>query len=287
MESNNNAEAGYKAGLQAAELSARVVRYGDQDIPLVLAQNDQRLLTMTDAIRLNDERAPAPRRMMGTSRHDELDSFIAHVLRHMDEHSVIFAGGDSMMAVYNYNQPDAPRWSDHRAVYSCPRDESWEKWDSCAGRDLAQDAFAQFLEQRFDDILEPELLKEPLSKLGMKYAKPLELVTAIRDLKYHSRAKFESKVERQTGQRHLVISEGPENGERTVVPEAFVISVPVFKGGACFAHEIRVSFRIQEKVPVFRFAMHRAAEIADEAFRAMRETVANKTGLPVFSGAPE
>lgn len=285
MESNNNAEAGYFAGLAASGVEARVTNV--LGIPVGLAQADQRLEVLNSVLRTADERAVAPQRMRGQSTHDELDSFVAHVNRHKDGYSAVFAGTVQMVAVYNYNAPDAPRWGDHRAVYTCPHDDAWTAWCGAADRDLAQEAFAAFLERRFDDIVEPDLVKEPLSKLGLKYAKPLDLVASIRDLKYHSKTKFESKVERQTGQRHLVVTEGQDAGERTVVPEAFVISVPVYKDGPCYAHEVRVSFRIQEKVPVFRFALHRVDEIADEAFRAMRATVAEKTGLPVFSGTPE
>lgn len=290
----SNARAGYEAGLEAASLATRIDHVTDADIPIVLLNAGQQIHVAKDILKVADERADAPRRLQGRSEHTELESFLGHVRRHSDEHTVIFAlydqgatTGGSMTAIYNYNEPQRARWSDHRAVYTCPWEESWKAWQSIDGQELEQERFVLFLEEHFDELVDPAKLDAPLSRLPLKYAEPLRMVEALRDLKYYESRRFERKLDRHTGQRSLVITEGQDAGTMTTLPEAFVISLPVYRSGAVWGLEVRVSFRIVDKHPMFKLQIHRRAEIAREAFQAMRLQVETATELPVFAGSPE
>lgn len=290
----SNARAGYEAGLEAASLATRLDHVTEEEIPVVLLNSGQHLLVAMDVLKAADARAEAPRRLSGYSQHTELDSFLGHVRRHSDEHTVIFAlydqgsnHGGSMTAIYNYNEPQKARWSDHRAIYTCPWDEAWKAWQGVDGRELEQEAFVLFLEEHFDELVEPFRLDAPLSRLPLKYAEPLRMVEALRDLKFYESRRFERKLDRATGQRSLVITEGQDAGTQTTLPEAFVISLPVYRSGEPWALEVRVSFRIVDKSPMFKLQIHRRAEIAREAFQAMRLQVERVTELPVFAGVPE
>ena len=145
---------------------------------------------------LLDEYLPRPRRAAGFAVLDTLKAFVAHVRRHADpRRSVIFANRDSsrLIAVYDYHSfgttggevgmdtdtvadfgddemsyrsaPGEPGWCGHGAIYTCPFSPAWLAWTKAANQPLTPEQFANFLEDRIEDVVAEVLPASSLATL--------------------------------------------------------------------------------------------------------------------------
>ncbi len=149
-----------EAGVHAADAATRLLELGAEKVPVAIVPKTMDAFILEEALALSDARAPAPRRKVGTSTHEELDSFIAHVNRHKDGDSAVFAhvARVQLVALYDYHRsgPEgAPRWGQHRAVYTCPLSRQWQTWKSIDGRKLSQLAFGDFIDANMRDLSSP------------------------------------------------------------------------------------------------------------------------------------
>ncbi|WP_269057538.1 DUF2303 family protein [Yersinia pseudotuberculosis] len=49
----------------------------------------------------------------------------------------------------------APTWNDHRAHYRCELSKAWKIWQKYDGQTLSQEQFAELLEDRAADVVNP------------------------------------------------------------------------------------------------------------------------------------
>lgn len=251
-------------------------------IPILLAHDDINMLVLDVALERADQRAERPRHTKGTSHHSELESFLAHVARFsIGNESVIWADSKSfsVTAIYDYHvAPGVPGWCRYKAVYACPLSDEWKRWSSASGSIMSQDNFADFVEEWLEDLTGPVK--------GEPGPKPAELLEMARDLRVHSKGRFERKVDPTTGQYAMVCKE--EHSESsTKIPRAFYLALRVFEGGEKYRVEARIRFAMHEGNPRFSFMLHRATEIKKDAFAEIRDKITERTGLLLFIGAPE
>lgn len=280
---STNAEATIDAGIALAQLADRIHDFGD--IPAVLVPNGMKLERLIDVVQLNDSRAEVPRRHRGTATLTEIASFIAHVNRHKDGSSVVFAdtANVKLTAVLNYNQKgqDDPRWGDLRAVYACPLSDQWKLWTGRNGQKFKQEDFAQFIEDHMDDLASPTG-----SGADKDLPAPNEVLTMARNLTVRTKGEFSKTIDPVTGNFTLVNKNENETGS-TKIPRAFLLQLPVFEAGAMYAVEARMRLEFQGAVPIFSYLLYRAEEIKRDAFNEVRTMVEQRTELPLFAGAPE
>jgi len=276
-----------QAGFEAANIADRVTFLcavdldGDPGIPVCLTKDDNGRSTVTvlkDVLAVKDERAPVPRRRTGVTHLHELDSFVAFVNRFKSDESAVYAevSSFSVTAVINEHPegPVAARWRDHRAVYKCPRSPEWIAWTSIDGKAMAQDAFADWIEARLEDLA-----------VGDRGPAPTEVLRVARDLQVHTKGTFSRAIDPTTGTGHLVCKTENESAS-TPIPRAFFLSIPVFDGGQRYLVEARVRFAMVEGRPSFTVILHRRPEIERDAFMDVRVRVAQGCELPVFAGSP-
>jgi uncharacterized protein YfdQ (DUF2303 family) len=208
-------------------------------------------------------------------------SFIAHVNRYkVTEQTTVWADAkDFTVQVVFDDDPaggDLQRagWGEHRARYTCPRSPEWLAWIALEGKEIGQAAFAQFLEDRLEDIA---------SKDG--FPKPAELLDMARNLVINATGKFKKTIDPTSGTGTLVC-ESEHGAGSTRIPRAFVLGLRVFEGGHAYKVEARIRFVMREATPIFSYVLHRRAEIERDAFNDVRETIAKGTGLAIFAGNP-
>jgi uncharacterized protein YfdQ (DUF2303 family) len=255
-----------------------------ESIPVAITNGNERIQVLNEVLTTADKRAPAPARRKGTAKLDELASFIDHINRFKAPESVVFASSKvcELIAVYNYH-PEGPEqnkaaWGDHRAVYGCPISDTWKRWrDFCRTR-RGQEELAEFIEDHLEDLTS--------GKKNESFPTPLSVLEIMRDLRIHTKGRFEKKMNRATGEYSLVCKQEHESSS-TAIPRTFLIGLPVFEGGALHRVEVRLRLRLLEGTPRFELSMHRYREIEAAAFAEVRKAVAEKTGLPVYAGSPE
>ena len=257
--------------------------------------------------KLLDEYLLEPERRKGTSNHVDLNSFLAHVQRHKDESSVVFAaprgdGGDpTITAIYNYNRAggedsatgNVARFGDHRAVYRCPLSDEWKVWSATQNRTFSQQEFAELVEKRILDVADPanagQLAQDMIRTLGCTLASPAKLMELSRGLAVKVGTAVKRAVNLSSGEAQVFFAEehADANGAPLVVPSAFLLGIPVFRGGELYQIPVRLRYRVREGGIHWSFDLYRWDLIFDHAFDAACTRVASETKLPVFRGSPE
>lgn len=280
-------EAALDAGCAMATIEEAMTHEGS--VPLALVPNGMKLDRLFDVVKFNDDRADArgeaPRRQRGTATLTELDSFIAHVNRHKDLESVVFADAANvkLTAVLNYNEKgqSRPRWGDLRAVYSCPLSEPWRFWNAAAAKKWKQEDFAQLIEERMDDLASPTG-----NGADKDLPAPNEVLTMARSLEINTSGTFQRHIDPQTG-NYTLINKMENTQGTTKIPRAFLLKLQVFEAGDFWPVEARIRFDLNGGVPLFSFFLYQAEEIKRHAFDEVRTKVKQQTELLLLAGSPE
>lgn len=287
MQNEADTRAAIEAGLTSAALDTRreFIPEDASSIPVVLLNAGQSLHVPKDLLAELEKRRPGPRRRSGTARHTEIESFIAHVNRFKGEPSAVFADSEkfTLTAVFDYH-PAGPEvssaaWGQHRATYCCPRSKAWVLWTENDEEMMLQEVFAQFIEDHLHDLTSGK------DADGKPYPQPLDVADFARRLMVTTKGTFTRQQDRRTGAYNLVATGDTETS--IPVPEAFLLGIPVFDGGALYPVAARLRLHIDQGRPRLGYALHRRADIERDAFGDVRKKVAEQTSLPVFAGAPE
>jgi len=248
---------------------------------------------------LVNEWLPRPERRSGTARLDTLDSFIEHTKRFASANSVIFAdpnpNAPKLTAVLDYHAAGAdstPSWCTHRGVYAFPVSDEWKIWSQKI--ELDQRTFAEFLEDRLVDVVDPELLtsdrvKQFAEGLDITLATPAQLLTLSRGLEVSVGQKVANSVNLSTGERSLQFTEehSDKAGQRLKVPGGFVVGIPVFQGDAIYPVPVRLRYQVVSGAVRWTLQPQRADLVFRDAFDRAVTHVGEATELPVLRGAPE
>lgn len=246
-----------------------------------------------------------PERRKGTARFTELSSFCEHTNRFKDEGSVVFAevtAAPKLLAVLDYHPQGStskPRFGVHRSLYEFPMSREWTAWTHAEGKALTQDQFALFLEDRLVDVVDPtngdvsqaSVVTLFRQALGVKFAEPGELLALSRGLTVHATHKATQTFDPQsgTGTLHFHEEHNPQDqrGQSVKVPGAFIITIPVFRGGDPFIVPVRLRYRLNGAQFTWTYDLFARDRVLDKSIRDACDKVAEVTGLPVLMGAPE
>jgi uncharacterized protein YfdQ (DUF2303 family) len=162
-----------------------------------------------------------PSRKVGTTTVRDAISFGAYFEKHADANSEVYANADALTitAVLDAHTPDAARWEAHNLRLQLRLTDAWRAWVSNDGELLPQADFAEFLEDRLPDILEPSA------------AEMLEIAQSIQA---STKAEFKSGTRLSSGERQFqfvetVTAKAGQKGQLTI-PERFTIGLVPFEG---------------------------------------------------------
>lgn len=251
-----------------------------------------------------DEYRTRPERKVGTSELTTIESFVAQVNRSKDDNSVIFADvvnrkAPRLIAVLDYNlagPTGEPRFGQHRAQYKYPVSDQWTAW-TAPHENMTQVDFAEFLEARIMDVLDPASL-DPEGKgvlaafcrqLGIRPASPQALMELSRGLTLHADHKVTQFVNVGTGEAQISFGEThtDSSGAPVKVSGGFAIAIPVFRGGAPYQIPVRLRYRVKEGQVRWTLQPQRLDEVWDDAITESVNAVTTKTGLTTLFGTPE
>lgn len=247
-----------------------------------------------------DEYRTAPERREGTATFTELLSLVEHTNRFKDADSTLWANSGeasaSLTAVLDYHRkgPDGlPRFGLHRGLYEFPFSEEWKAWTAKNGAWMEQAAFAQFLEDRIQDVADPDSAFASTRKFaeqlgGISFASPSRLLELSRGLTVHVDERVTNKVDLGSGETTMHFeTQHTEGGGPLKVPRAFLVQLPVFHAGQSYQLAVRLRYRAANGRVSWSYDIHGAKRAKDDAFREACEEASDKTELPLFFGAPE
>jgi uncharacterized protein YfdQ (DUF2303 family) len=242
----------------------------------------------------------APERRIGTATLTDLVSFIGHVVRFHDEDSAIFAdktpANPSLLCVLDYHRAGAagaPRFGTHRARYAFPLSDEWVAWRAANGVTMDQEKFARFLEEHLADVGAPDLAgpkaKAFAELFSCGFAGAGKLLELSRGLTVAVGRKVSNHQNLSTGESVLSFAEEHSDaaGKPLKVPGAFLVTLPVFRGGALYQIPARLRYRVQGGSIHWSYDLARLSEVCDHAIDEACDLAAEKTGLPLFAGTPE
>lgn len=252
----------------------------------------------------------APERRKGTAHVSDLPSFIGHANRFADEDSALFASPDpkapKLTAVLDYHRrgsDGAPRFGEHRVVYSFPVSEEFRLWTGADKKVMSQKDFAEFIENRLADVANPERLADgavDVAKLGKVTGAYVTLLgggvanaSRLRELSEGLEVRVDemvgSVVKLASGEAQVKYASTHKDaaGEPLRVPGLFLIAIPVFQFGTVYEIAARLRYRVKEGSITWFFELYRADAVFDDAFKGACEEASTGTKLPLEIGSPE
>lgn len=248
-----------------------------------------------------------PERRKGTATLETLSAFVMHFNRFKDANSVIYAteGKNNgtrvpkLISVLDYNEqgPDGlPRFGGHRGVYNFPVSEQWEKWNEMDGETMNTREFAEFIEDRIMDVIDPpSTLDEKLATIAKqigtaKFASASRLMELSRGMQVNITAQAKQIVNLNSGEGSISFVEehSGEGGKKLDVPNLFLISIPVFNSGVPYRMPVRLRYRVaQGGAIIWSYSMFQPDLAFLHAFNEAAALCAKDTDAPVIFGTPE
>lgn len=247
-----------------------------------------------------DEYRDAPERREGTAQLGDLASFIAHANRFRDADSAVFAdvnpSAPALTSVLDYHRAGgegAPRFGKHRGVYRFPLSDEWKAWKSKDGIAMSQGDFAEWMENRIQDVADPSTALEVAqlfaAQLQCTYASGPRLLELSRGLSIRVEQKVTNAQVLSSGEVSLqfATSHTDDQGAPIKVPSAALLVLPVFRGGAVYQVPVRLRYRAREGRITWSFDLQGADRVITHAIKEACDLVVKETTLPIYTGAPE
>lgn len=218
-----------------------------------------------------------PRRKQGTFAAYDAGSFITYMTKHATEHSEVWADIErrTITAVINaHGDVDAdPGWGDHRLVLQLRHTPAWKAWTGNDRRALTQTDFAEHLEDRRLDVVEPTAA---------------DLTELARSFKATKKVEFAESKHLSTGQvqltYHEVVDAKAGNKGDIEIPETFMLGLTPFEGSARYEIGARLRFDISSGQLQLTYVLDRPDEVLRIAFADLLVDIDNGITAPIFQG---
>lgn len=220
-----------------------------------------------------------PRRKSGIYQVHDAESFLAYLAKHGDDNSEVWADvvGNRITGVLNAHGDGSQgqRWEDHRVVYQVKHTDAWVAWVRHDGHLLDQSTFAEHIEDRAVDIVDPS---------GADMLELAQTITATIGGSFESSKRL-STGERQLEYREKIDAQGGKKGQ-FAIPETFTLALKPFEGADPFKVIARLRLRINGGDLRIGYKLERPEDVLRGAFLSVVEAITEGVHLPVLRGTP-
>ncbi len=251
----------------------------------------------TDQLR---ELLPAPERRTGTTLVKSIDAFLALVNRWKSDSTVVYADDATqpvITAVVNDHRPDAagtPGFRDHRIVYQPALSDEWKTWTSLQGKWLTSEQFAELLEDRALDLVDPSTpavgpnTTKILNALNVQAATPSRIAGLARSLTVCVNMRVKDSRNLQSGEGSIMFesSHTDEAGKPLEVPGAFLLGIPIYKGGPGILFVVRLRYDVKNQAILWKFLLSQTDLAKRETMETMIKRIGAETAVVVVEGQP-
>lgn len=224
---------------------------------------------------------PRPLALRAEPNLDTLAGFIAYIVAFKGNDTAIFVDGNdgAAQAVLDYHgRPDAkdqPSWCHHRARYTPEHTVEWLRWKEKDDKWMDQRAFAEFIENNVDDIVQPN------GAQMLDIASTLEAKTGV---------EFKSGVRLDNGSQKLtfnteVTAKAGTAGDVTI-PNIIELAIAPFRGGDAYPLKARFRYKVDGSKLQLRYQLVNPHKIIEAAVANMVKTIATGTAITPFIGTP-
>ncbi|WP_319413901.1 DUF2303 family protein [uncultured Cohaesibacter sp.] len=197
-----------------------------------------------------------------------------------------------------------PQHCKHRATHTFPLSDEIKAWSKVAAQPLDLLEFALFLEDNILDVLplptfltsdeKPKedadiKLKDLIEKLDGTPCGPRKLMELSKGLQINEDTKAKVFINKDTGEQSIGFENEHEDaeGNKLVVPNMFLIAIPIFEGGEAYRIPVRLRYRKDRGSLAWLIEPYQLDRYIKHAFAEACERAAEETDLPLYFGQPE
>lgn len=220
-----------------------------------------------------------PRRKTGTYAVHDAKAFVDYLDKHGRGPDVteVWADitGQTVVGVLDAHEKTAAGWGGHRVVLKLHLTPAWKAWLALNRKPMLQVDFANHLEDRRLDVVNPDAAT---------------LTEIARTFKAKKSVQFMESRQLSTGQVQLQYSEeidakaGPKGNVE--IPEAFDLGLVPFEGSDRYEMGARLRFDISTGRLQITYVLDRPEETLRAAFGDVLEVIEHGVDAPVFRGVP-
>jgi len=242
-----------------------------------------------------DEYADHPRQKVATRSVTDAASFVAYVNRHADAHTEVFAHTNSSRVVAiidSHDEAGAPGgWQLHRVSLDLEHSKAWLAWAAADGKLVSQGDFADFLDDRYIDVIDPD---------------PARMIDIATTFQAKTKVDFDSGVRLDSGDVKLTYVEetAAKAGHKgdIEIPKKIQLAMRPYVGGPTYSIWANFRYRLTGGNVLLGFKLERPENVLEAAFadivteirdgrtdkRDGEETVVHKGigDVPIFAGKP-
>lgn len=229
--------------------------------------------------------AEHPHRKKGTVHVQDSESFIAYIEKHQLAGTEVYADLARMKLVGVINAhdesdsqlvPGDAGWGDHRVELELLPTDAWKAWTSRDKKPMGQADFAEFIEDRAVDVINPdsatmlEIAQSLIATNGVQFKAAHRLTDGQVSFKY------EETTNASAG-----------HAGELEIPQTFEIGISPFEGAPPVLVTARFRYRISAGGLSLFFALLNADDIRRNAFTEYVAHVDEHIAAPVLKGRPE
>lgn len=214
-------------------------------------------------------------RVVAVRKANTAEAFVKLVQQTAGGEAAIFADVDQLAfgAVVDWSTGEKPTREEHRIVFKPEPDPGWVEWGQMHDKPVEQIAFADFLEEHLDSIVDPP---------------GADLLELVQDIKGHKNVTFQSAHRLATGETKIQFVEDvatrSAHGDLTI-PATITIQTPIFRGTAPVTIDAFLRYRITtDGKLVFTVKLKNMHDIVPDAFDELRLVIATGIGEPPLEG---
>lgn len=204
----------------------------------------------------------------------DVGSFEDYLVKHgIREETEIIASvqGGTFMATINAGTQTEAGWGDHGALLKLTESKEWKRWADRSGKLLEQAAFAEFIEDNAENIVDPS------SAEILEIAQSLQVKRGVEFESGHRLA--DGNV--QFGYRETTNATAGAVGDLSI-PATFTLALRPFEGGEAYRVTALFRYRLVQKQLQLGFKLQGIDRVREDAFSAVAGTVrdqAEKSGF--------
>lgn len=242
-----------------------------------------------------DDYADCPRRKTGARSVTDAASFVAYVNRHADAHTEVYAHTNTSKVVGIIDSHDESGsdggWQKHRVTLDLEHSKPWLAWTKADGTLFEQADFADFIDDRWNDVIDPE---------------PARMVDIARTFQANTKVSFESALREASGDVNLQFVEDTtaKAGQKgnIEIPARIQLALRPYVGGPIYSIWASFRYRLRSGQVFLGFKLERPENILEAAFAdivtEIRDGRTNKRDdvetrvhdgigdVPIFMGRP-
>lgn len=206
-----------------------------------------------------DKYAAAPRHTEASRVVTDAASFATYVNRHRTPGTEVFAhtNSASVVAVIDSHEgwEGEPGWQKHRLTLKLEHSKPWAAWAAMDGKWFDQEEFAEFLENRYSEVIEPSPAQMIDIATSFEAKKGVDFKAGFRGESGEVRLQFEETVKAKAGQK----------GELEI-PKKIQLALRPYVGGPVYSIWANFRYRITANGLRLGFILERPENVLDAAF---------------------